>query len=394
MKNTSNQYGAFSKDGQLGPFPTHRLKRVDKPTNLITDDVQRIDIRETAFARAARGDYGPAVQREIKRYYLPEKYPLSAAQLEILSHLASIKDNELAAVRAPIPEDPEILSRHIKRLGYFLKADIMGICRLPESAVYSCNREGNPIDIDYQYAIVIVMRKELPTVDASTGYDWIGDPISFQAYQRTAPVAHTIANYIRRLGYPASPQHGPSSVGRYQVLMPPLLLWAGIGEVSRAGIILNPFLGLGFKVAAVLTNLPLVPDQPIDFGLQDFCQRCKICAELCPSNAIPMGDRVMYNGYETWKINEQRCASFSILNKNGNMCNRCVKVCPWTKPNTWPHNLVRRAVERSGLAGRLAIKASHILGPEKSNEKEQWWFDLEYVDGVLRIPKNPGNARK
>ena len=86
----------------------------------------------------------------------------------------------------------------------------MGICRLPESAVYSCDRDGNPIDIDYQYAIVIVMRKELPTIDASTGYDWIGDPISFQAYQRSSFTAHTIANYIKRLGYKASPQHPPS----------------------------------------------------------------------------------------------------------------------------------------------------------------------------------------
>jgi epoxyqueuosine reductase QueG len=63
----------------------------------------------------------------------------------------------------------------------------------------------------------------------------------------------------------------------YVVLLPPLLLAAGIGEVSRAGIILNPFLGLAFKAAAVLTDTPILPDKPIDFGLQNFCQHCKIC---------------------------------------------------------------------------------------------------------------------
>jgi len=384
VKNVQNRHGVLFEDGQLGPFPMHRFKRIDKPTTLIADNIQRIDSREIAWAKATRGDYGPAVQREISHFFT--KYPLSAAQENIVRHLASIQDNEVAAAKAPIPEDPQILSRHIKRLGYFLKADIMGICRLPKSAVYSHDRQGNPIDIDYQYAIVIVMRKEYQTVKASKGYDWISDPVSFQAYQHLSFVAHTIANYIKRLGYPASPQHPPSVVGRYQVLLPPLLLRAGIGEVSRAGIILNPFLGLSFKAAAVLTDLPLVPDKPIDFGLQDFCQHCKICAQMCPGRAIPTGDKVMYNGYETWKLNEQRCASFSILNKKGTICNRCIKVCPWTKPTTWPHNLVRWSVERSSLARRLAIKADQILGPGKANEKEKWWFDLEEVNGVLRIP--------
>jgi len=345
MKNKSNRHGILFEEVQLGPFPMHRLKRVDKPTNLITDNVQRVDFRENAFARGARGDYGPAVQRASSRP-LAQRHPLSAAEFDVLHNLSSTKDNEVVAAKAPVAEDHRILSRHIKRLGYFLKADIIGICRFPKSAVYTHDRQGNPIDIDYQYAIVIVMRKESRTVNASNGYDWITDAISFQAYQHSALVAQTMANYIRRLGYRASPQ----TASGYDVVIPPLLLWAGIGEVSRVGIILNPFLGLSFKAAAVLTDLPLEPDKPINFGLQDFCQHCKICAEMCPSKAILTGDTVMYNGYQTWKLDEQRCASFSLLNKNGTICNTCVKVCPWSNPTTWPHNLVRRAVEHSGLA--------------------------------------------
>jgi len=394
MKNVSNTGNVLFGNEQLGPFPMHRLKHVGKPTSLITDSVQKVDVRENAFSRAARGDYGPAAKRatavEARDGISPmsAKYPLSAAQMQVLFHLSSIKDNDVVDTKAPIPEDPHILSRHIKRLGYFLKADIMGICRIPKSAIYSYDGQGNPIDIDYPNAIVIVMSKEYSTLNASTGYDWIGNPVSYQAYLPLAFVAHTMANYIRRLGYRASAQHNTLGETKYQVLLPPLLLWAGIGEGSRAGIILNPFLGLAFKAAAVLTDLPLEPDKPIDFGLQDFCQHCKICAEICPSKAIPMGNKVMYNGYETWKLNEQRCASYSLLNRYGTICERCIKVCPWTKPNTWPHNLVRWGVEHSSIAKRLAVKASSILGPEKANEKEKWWFDLEDVDGVLRIPQN------
>jgi reductive dehalogenase len=376
MRNEQNRRGILFEDGQLGPFPMHRLKRVDKPTSLVTDSIQRIDGREEALGKAARGDYGAAVKKAASDF-LPLKYPVSAAEYNVLQHLSSVRAEEIAATRVPISEDPQVLSRHIKRLGYFLKADIVGICRLPKSAVYTHDYNGDPVNSDYQNAIVLVMGKEYKTIDASNGFDWIGDSLSFQAYLRLAIAVEVIASYIKKLGYPASPQSmagGPA--GGYQVLIPPLLLWAGIGEVSRAGIILNPFLGLGFKAAAVLTNMPLVPDMPVDFGLQDFCQHCKICAEMCPSKAISMGDKVMYNGYETWKLDEQRCASYSVSNKKGTICGLCVKVCPWTRPFTWPHNLVRWAVQRSGLARRLAIKSSNMLGHGKIKEEGKWWFDL------------------
>jgi len=261
---------------------------------------------------------------------------------------------------------------------------VMGICKVPVSAYYSHDKQGNPIDIRFENAIVIVMRKESNAIRASNGHDWMGDPISFQAYQHLGMVAETIASYIRRLGWDASAQYGPSFVNRYTVLLPPLLLAAGIGEVSRAGIILNPYLGLAFKAAVVLTDMPLVSDQPVDFGLQRFCQSCKICAENCPSKAISTGDKVMYNGYETWKLNTQRCASFNFTNKKGTMCNACVKSCPWSNPSTWSHNLVRELVMNISLTHPIAIQAARLLGTTMPIPEEKWWFDMEYVNDVVQ----------
>jgi ferredoxin len=360
----------------------HRIKHVEKPTNLITDGIQRIDLRDMAFLKATRGEYGPKVHEEMMRMYNAPKEPLRAALGNVLFHLEATPLIDVAA-RSPVPEDPAVLSRHIKGLGYFLGADIMGICQLPKSAVYSRDVGGNPIDIDYQFAITIVVRKDYRTVKASNGSDWIIDSVSYQSYQRTALIAHGMANYIRKLGYPALAQHGSRY---YQVLMPPLLVWSGIGEVSRCGIILNPFLGLNFKAAAVLTDLPLSPDKPVDFGLQDFCQHCRICAEACPSQAISRGEKVMYNGYATWKLDERRCASFFIANQRGAGCNTCVKVCPWTRPNIWPHNLVRWAVSNSRLARRLAAKIDAGRGRPVPHDEEKWWFDLEEIDGLINIP--------
>jgi ferredoxin len=361
----------------------HRLKRVERPTTLVTDDVQRVNGADNALDRARRGYYGPAVQRAAEPF-LPDRHPISAALHDVVTSVASARERDVADVRAPVTDDPRAMSRHIKRLCYFLGADIAGICRVPPAAVYTHDFGGEPIDIDFKNAIVLVMRKDLRSVQASTGTDWFGDPLSFQAYLRLGIAAEVMTRYIQRLGYPASPQ---SAIGRgkpgYQVQIPPLLLWAGVGEVSRIGVVLNPFLGLSFKAAAVLTDLPLEPDKPVDFGLQDFCQRCHICANHCPVDAISTGDKAMYNGYETWKVNEKRCGTFSVTNKRGSICNTCVKVCPWTQPNTVPHNLVRWSVQRSGLARRVAIWASSRSGQAEPVEGEKWWFDVHYQEGVL-----------
>jgi epoxyqueuosine reductase QueG len=130
--------------------------------------------------------------------------------------------------------------------------------------------------------------------------------------------------------------------------------------------------------------MPLVPDKPIDFGLQRFCQKCRICAQNCPSHAIPTGDKVMYNGYLTWKLDTKRCASFNFTNKKGTMCNRCVKSCPWTQPATWQHNVVRSLVTRSRPAQWIAIAASGFLGTGRDRAGQKWWFDLEYVGDTLK----------
>lgn len=364
--------------------PLLAIKRMQQPTTRLTDTIQRVDRRNTAYGLAARGEYGAAVQSAVANC-LPEKYPLSAAQKAVIDHLASMPA-VTAADPAPIPRDPAILTRHIKALGSFLKCDQVAACQVPTFAYYSHTKQGEPIQPKFPNAILIVMRKEWRAVRASSGRDWMGDPISFQAYQHLALVAETMANYLRRLGYQALPQYGPSFLDNYIVMLPPLLLMAGVGEVSRAGIILNPYLGLAYKAAAILTDMPLEFDAPIDFGLQRFCQACKLCASACPSKAIPSGDRVLYNGYETWKLDVRRCASFNFTNKHGTMCNRCVKACPWSAPPTRLHNLVRQMVLRWRFTRSLAILGAQRFDFGKSSPDEKWWFDMEYVNGVIQAP--------
>jgi epoxyqueuosine reductase len=265
-------------DDPIGPYPTHLLKRVDKPTNRVPGPVQRVDARSSVFGKSFLGEFGEEIQREFMR--MTARYPVGGALVDLQHHINTYKaaENPVAAKKAPIPDDPRVLSRHIKSLGHFLGADIVGIGRLPQSAVYTHDMIGNAIEAPFKYAICLMCRKHVPTLSASNGWEEIVDPASFQAYQRLALQTEVMANYIRRLGHEAE----ATNAYTYLTLMPEIVLACGLGEVSRMGIILNPFLGTNCKTAAVLTNLELEVDGYVDFGLQDYCESCSICARPVP----------------------------------------------------------------------------------------------------------------
>lgn len=364
-------------NSQLGPYPDHLLKRVGKPTTLAEGPTERRDAAHHALANNFNGTNGKLAQARAPQVTI--EYPVARALTEMQHHINSYKEKELpvSPFKAEIPDDPTVLSRHIKSLGYFLGADLVGICKMPDSAYYTNDWNGNEIPTKFKYAIVLLCSKSNRSANASNGFDWIFDSISFQAYQRLAMQTETMASYIRLLGHESE----ASNMYTYLTLMPELILRAGLGEVSRLGIVVNPFLGANYKSAAVLTNLELTPDEYIDFGLQDFCENCEICAEQCPSGALPKGKnkKAMYNGYETWKIDEKKCAVFDAMNTHGNVCGRCSKMCPWSRKDSspavfkdWDGSI--EALHRDALARMEEMAANNYV--EKEELTGKWWFDL------------------
>jgi reductive dehalogenase len=383
MINRRRDKGEF---GHSDPYPVHTLKRVERPTTLILDDqVQRVDERESGFMRAGRGDFGPKLKKEY--FGFVQKHPLSNALIRMGFNLRKLVDGPVASKVAPMPDDPEWMSGHIKETAYFLRADLVGICELPS---YGAWHGGEKIELDHKYAIAILIDQDTRTEMAFNGHDWISNSMSFMSYTASGFIACILADYIRQLGYPARAHHALN----YQVVLPPILLWAGLGEMCRIGdIVLNPFLGTRFKGAVVTTDLPLAVDKPIDFGLQDFCNKCLKCARECPSGAISHRDKVLYNGYERWPNNVEKCTSMRVGNKQGAGCGTCIKVCPWSKPATLFHRTVNWTMRHVPMARRLGVWGDDLMGYGKPDPRRKWWLDLEEVEGQLRLPPSPSDKR-
>ena len=370
-------------------FPMDKIRRVDRPTTMIDEaKVSRVRERDGGFMKAAAGDYGPVLQREFRRFV--PKHPLSGALAWMRNQMRPLIDGPAAGHQAPLPSDPGALSRHIKETAYFLRADAVGICELPPYSVYSHRVDffdpaagEQAIELNHKYAIAVLIDQDYRTSRAYTGSDWISNSMSMLSYTTSGFIAIILADYIRRLGFPAKAHYAPF----YDVVLPPILLMAGLGEMSRIGdSVLHPFLGGRFKGAIVTTDLPLLPDKPIDFGLQDFCSKCKKCARECPSGAISDGAKEIHNGYEKWPVDVKKCTAMRVGNQKGSGCGTCIKVCPWSKPYTPFHRAVGWAMRHSGVARSLAIWGDDLMGYGKPHYEDKWWLDLEDVDGVLQVP--------
>ena len=343
-----------------------------QPTVRILGEVQRPDERRHAFARAFAGEFGPEIQQ--LRTTFVGKYPNGAALNWSLNNCLKGREDGPVAPKRVVIRNLARATRHVKDLATFYRADAVGVCDLPPFAVYShAGDTGEPIELDHKYAVAVLVDQDYRTMSGSSGMDMISGAQSFISYSHSGFIAIQIAAYIRNLGYPAR-AHFPRV---YQVAVTPILLYAGLGEISRTGMVLNPDMGLRFKAAVVTTDFPLIPDKPIDFGLQSFCERCKKCAAYCPSQAIASGPKTVYNGYETWRMDVAKCVQFRIGNKAGSSCGRCIKVCPWNRRDTWHHRLSIAGAARSKVAQRALIKLDQMLKSNLKPEPENRWWRIE-----------------
>ena len=335
----------------------------------------QVDERTILFARALLQPSTP----QFDAYYQdhPDHLPLDNAfrnQPGLLTPGASFYDDFLAAsplgsfflteqlrdaVDGPIAPrtisgPPEKHTKFIKDLAHYHGAVDVGICYLKPYHIYShigrgSGEYGAPISLDHQFAIAFTVEMSHEMINTAPQLPGVME--SAKQYVESAKIAVQLAAAIRQFGYPARAHID----GNYRVIAPLVAKDAGLGEIGRMGLLMTPGLGPRVRLGVVTTDLPLCIDQPtFNPSVIDFCLHCQKCAAVCPSSAIPFGDRQVYeDGTFRWKINAERC--YTYWTKIGTDCGRCMAVCPYAHPDAFLHNLIRFGVNHSSNFRRAAI---------------------------------------
>jgi reductive dehalogenase len=349
--------------------------------------IGRVDERDVLFARTDLFRRFPDGSAERDEYYsahpealeydrrMAEDLHLGSGGGELSSlsdsifHLARIVAREDAVDGEPAAErvglDPSEAATRVKTMATALGADIVRTGPLRIEWTYShVGRSygnasgfrpwGTPIDVSHHPNAVSMGFRMDPDL-TSTAPEFPTLLATATAYVIGAVVAVRLAAYIRSLGYSARAHH----VYNYGVLPVPVAVDCGLGELSRAGYMLSREFGLGLRLGTVTTDLPLTHDGSVDLGVQSFCERCEICAEDCPSGAIPKGPKTEYNGVRKWKLDAEKCYHYwSVVSTD---CSVCMSTCPWTRPDTWLHRGLTALAMVRGPHQRLMALAGRFL---------------------------------
>jgi reductive dehalogenase len=265
---------------------------------------------------------------------------------------------------------PEEASDRLKGYALHLGASLVGITEINPIWVYSRRGEifhenwddwGKEIGVRHRYAVVFAEEMDFRLV--GTGPHTPTMVESMQNYAKGAYISTQLAGFIANLGYSATANH----LRHYDGLMVPWAVDAGLGEVGRLGYLLTKKFGPRVRLSAVSTDLPLVPDKPVDIGVESFCNICKKCAVCCPSQSIPAADQAVVDGTLRWKLNAETC--FDYWGKVGTDCNVCMRVCPWSHARTFPHRLIVALITRNEIARRVFSVMDDIFYGKKPRSK-------------------------
>jgi epoxyqueuosine reductase len=439
--------GMTNREGGFQTF-NRRKWSVDKPTYQTVGETSRADGRtEVIFSRMGYiGRYDPkkgldSFPPHVREYYEnhPEDLELDTTVRKEIHAKRSVDakkyrsefilsrawSNAMGAVgprgvNAPPKEwdfprrstepykmkDPRRTSRLIKKVSHQFGSTLVGIAKLNPDWVFKYPMNGGrgfkrdkPIEVPehWTYAIVVGVPMSWDPMYANPPYGTSND-----AYSLSRIVAYRLTAFIKSLGYAARP-HTPG--GSYDLMVPPIMVDAGLGEQGRHSIVITPELGCNFRPSVVTTNIPMTPDKPIDIGIQDFCKTCKVCAKQCPSGAISSGDKQTIRGYKRYALHSSKCSNFWSSKLGNTGCRLCVAVCPYTRKSNWLHKTALHASmhDPSGLSDIALAKMQEMFYPGKDPQKYYmpslggenasyrpipWWLKTkDFID--IPEPKEP-----
>ena len=216
---------------------------------------------------------------------------------------------------------PENWSRRVKEFALSNEADLVGIARMKKEWLF----EG--YDTPAPWIVVLGIQMDHADLAAAPEPDSMIEVM--RAYNRGTRVSRSLADWILGQGYDAEPEGGPIA-GKLPMI--PAALSCGFGELGKHGSIINRQFGSSFRLACVLTDLPLAPDPVDSMGADDFCTACRLCEQACPPDAIA-DHKQRVRGETKWYVDFDKCVPY--FNETYG-CGICIAICPWSRPGVAP----------------------------------------------------------
>jgi len=291
---------------------------------------------------------------------------------------------------------PEKAANIVKRAARFFGAAAAGVAPLDRRHIYSraYGREivFEHVDQSYEmrdekkivipekckYAIALVVRMSPET--ATRAPSQLCDATTSLGYSRLEFAVGLLSDFIRNLGYVAI----PSANGVGQSIS--VAVEAGLGEVGRTNRFISPVFGPAVQLGFVLTDMQMVTDKPIRFGLKEFCMVCGRCAETCPSKALSFDTKPnfkvvgKYNnpGHQTWFEDSIKC--FGYWDESNSYCSVCIMVCPWAKQDkTMIHEIVKASSAKFPFLDSFFASMDESFGYGRQKDPDKWW-DLDLLE--------------
>ncbi len=301
--------------------------------------------------RALPGLMGPQSGK-----YEPLAFAAADASFRTVGELAGLCEGEPAGDEQD--HDPVVATDFVKGWARKLGALACGVTELQAHHLYTIKgrgeKYGQKVDLNHRYAIAFSVEMDHANLGTAPESPTVME--SAQQYLTAGAVAVQMALFIRNLGWSAEAHID----GNYKVICPLVAKDAGLGEIGRMGLLMTPNQGPRVRLGVVTTDLPLLTDAgTFDPAVLHFCSICRKCADICPVDAISNEARGEIEGIQRWRIDSESC--FSYWCAVGTDCGQCMRVCPYSHPDTALHNLVRAGLRRSGLFRRAALRLDDLL---------------------------------
>lgn len=332
----------------------------------------------------------PLTEWRRARGFRRHDYAIRNAAWHVADHFAELHEDDdrrdgfldpLSALReaSATKEDvgtPAEATIDIKKVARVFGADLVGVAPYDERWQYTHRysrqyESQKPNEIGKGLDFVIVVGQAMDPSWIETAPSALAGAATGLGYSQDAIVLLGLAQFIRNLGYRAVPSMNDTG------LAIPYAIEAGLGEYGRHGLVITPEFGPNVRFGKIYTDLPLVLDHPQKFGVQEMCQKCRLCTDACPASAIPGGkpSTERHNvsniaGVTKWSVDGEAC--FSYWAKINSDCSVCIRVCPYTRDYSKRTNRLWASLARSRFK-KLALALHKRSGVGKRVSPAEWW---------------------